>query len=410
MKENTTKNQKGITLIALVVTIVILLILAGISINAVIGENGLISKARDAKAKTEQDAVNTEIALNNLYDEMMGILDVNGGSGGATTVDGVTIPVGFYYVGGTKTSGLVISDNSADANKYQGQTTVGKDLVGNQFVWIPVETYANFHLIEGYYDGTLVTWVTDGDVKEAGASATAGTPLANNSTAGTAESIAMYKSVEDNKGFYIARYEAGISNVDEDGNPVDNYSLETKVVATGAVKPLSKADLGVWNYIPWGGTYEDTASDGMQGDDTKDGAVKVARSMYTKSSTCGVTSTLCYGVQWDAIMNFIDSNYLTGECADDSFVKDSTDQGNYTGTLSTTGYYAVKNIYDLAGNVEEWTMEAYDADCRVSRGRYLQRCRFYLSSLYTYQLRSRQHQRQHWFPCSFIFVVLNARA
>lgn len=204
--------------------------------------------------------------------------------------------------------------------------------------------------------------------REAGATATAGTPLANNSTAGTSESIAMYKSVKDNGGFYIARYEAGITNVDTDGNPVDNYSLATKVVATGDVKPLSKAGLGVWNSIVWGGTSSNTASDGLPGDDSADGAVKVARSMYTKSNTCGVTSTLCYGVQWDAVMQFLDSNYLTGNCADDSIVKNGTNKGNYSGSLKPTGYYAEKNIYDVAGNVYEWTMEAYDSYSRVVRG------------------------------------------
>ena len=195
-----------------------------------------------------------------------------------------------------------------------------------------------------------------------------GKPNASNTTVGTAESEAMYKSVQDNEGFYIARYEAGIANVDTNGDAIDNYSLETKVVATGDVKPLSKAGLGVWNSIAWGGTSSDTASDGLPGSDSADGAVKVARSMYTKSATCGVTSTLCYGVQWDAVMQFLDSNYLAGNCADDSIVKNGTDKGNYSGPLESTGYYAEKNIYDLAGNVYEWTMEAYGSSIRVFRG------------------------------------------
>ena len=310
--------------------------------------------------------------MNSLYDELAGLLDgSNGGSGGATTVDGVPIPVGFYYVGGTKTSGLVISDNSADENKYQGQTTVGTDLAGNQFVWIPV-TYSNFHLIEGYSNGSLSSMLSleTNPSREAGSNDVTpylpGKPNASNTTVGTAESKAMYKSVKDNGGFYIARYEAGIANVDTNGDPIDNYSLKTKVVATGDVKPLSKAGLGVWNAIKWGGSGTDV--NGLPGDDTADGAVKVARSMYTKSATCGVTSTLCYGVQWDAVMQFLDSNYLAGNCANDSIVRNGTGKGNYSGSLESTGYYAEKNIYDLAGNVYEWTMEAYGSGDRVSRG------------------------------------------
>ena len=45
------KNNKGITLVALVVTIVVLLILAGVSINLVLGNNGIIAKAKEAELK-----------------------------------------------------------------------------------------------------------------------------------------------------------------------------------------------------------------------------------------------------------------------------------------------------------------------------------------------------------------------
>ena len=51
-------NQKGITLIALVVTIVVLLILAGVSVNAIFSENGIIKRAKDAQNKMDQAAEN----------------------------------------------------------------------------------------------------------------------------------------------------------------------------------------------------------------------------------------------------------------------------------------------------------------------------------------------------------------
>ena len=86
--KNKLQKENGITLVALVVTIVVLLILAGVSINMVLGNNGLIAKAKDAKNKTEQDAVNTEIAMNNLYDEITSILGENGGSGDTGNEDG----------------------------------------------------------------------------------------------------------------------------------------------------------------------------------------------------------------------------------------------------------------------------------------------------------------------------------
>lgn len=47
------KKEKGITLVALVVTIVVLLILAGVSITMVLGQNGIVNKAKDAKTNYE---------------------------------------------------------------------------------------------------------------------------------------------------------------------------------------------------------------------------------------------------------------------------------------------------------------------------------------------------------------------
>ena len=65
------KSNQGITLVALVVTIVVLLILAGVSISLVIGQNGIITKAQEAKEKTINDQINTEKQLNTLYNEML---------------------------------------------------------------------------------------------------------------------------------------------------------------------------------------------------------------------------------------------------------------------------------------------------------------------------------------------------
>ena len=60
------RNTKGITLIALVVTIIILIILSGVSINLVLGENGIVNKAKKAKENTELAKVEEETRLNEL--------------------------------------------------------------------------------------------------------------------------------------------------------------------------------------------------------------------------------------------------------------------------------------------------------------------------------------------------------
>ena len=268
----------------------------------------------------------------------------------------------------TVASGLVISDVADD--------DLDNSKKGNQFVWIPVADYDNnFHLIEGYSNNSLQTRLSQASnpSREAGASKTEiipGKPNAANTVLGTDESVAMYKSVKENGGFYIARYEAGVSNTTSSTTTNDT----NKQTQNGSVKPVSQKGVGVWNSIAWGGTSSDTASDGLPGNDSADGAVKVARSMYTKSSTCGVTSTLCYGVQWDAALNFIDPTYITGNSS--GFVKNSSNMGNYSGSIATTGSdnaYQQKHVYDLAGNVYEWTMEACSANSRVFRRWQLQR-------------------------------------
>ena len=113
------KSDEGITLIALVVTIVVLLILAGVSINLVIGNNGIINKAVEAKEQTEQAKVNEQTVMDNLYDEIKTAL----GELPSTTE---TIPYfpsdDFAQVAGTNLdNGLVIEDDQ-----------------GNQYVWIEV--------------------------------------------------------------------------------------------------------------------------------------------------------------------------------------------------------------------------------------------------------------------------------
>ena len=64
------KNNKGITLVALVVTIIILIILAGISINLVLGDNGIITIAKKAKENTELAKIEEEKELNELYAQL----------------------------------------------------------------------------------------------------------------------------------------------------------------------------------------------------------------------------------------------------------------------------------------------------------------------------------------------------
>ena len=257
--------------------------------------------------------------------------------------DGVKIPEGFYYVGGTKDEGLVISDVQGDDLDNSKQ--------GNQFVWVPVENFDDFkreHFGTEAQKWWTGTFVTDG-------------LSANNMYEPTSDGIMedtevekMYKSVKENKGFYVGRYEAGTTASSGRG-------IRGEVV--------SKKGANVYNYIGW--------SDSNDMTDETGGAVEVARGMYNEENGDSVTSTLIYGVQWDAIMRWIqDVPNLTGG----KYVQDSTGMGWYsdnyasgnashqTGIDLDSGKNKVKNIYDLAGNVREWTLESFSMSNRVNRG------------------------------------------
>ena len=239
-------------------------------------------------------------------------------------IDGVKIPDGFYYVGGTKDTGIVISDVKDDDMNNTKQ--------GNQFVWVPVEDPNKFTLIDGYNNGELQNKVPNTCIE----------PYDNGYKTEVEEYEQMRKSVLLNHGFYIGRFETGKVN-------------EEAVV---------RKNVDAYVSIPWG----------ISNTDVSEGAVKKAKDFvntnYTnKGKKVNVTSNLCYGVQWDATIQFFDSNYYSGTCDDNSVVKYT--KGNYDKSLIKTGSnedYAIKNIYDMAGNAGEMTMEYWKWNCRTVRG------------------------------------------
>ena len=149
-----------------------------------------------------------------------------------------------------------------------------------------------------------------------------------------------------------------------------------------------------------------------------DGAVAKSKGMYTDKSTYGVTSTLIYGTQWDAIMAWIDPEYKKEDGNCNSFVSNSTGKGNYKDDdnsnnptiCGSSDNYRVKNIYDLAGNVYEWTMEANSTVDRVIRGGYYSTSgsNTPASNRFTYPPDVSSSYKR--FPFSFVFIMLNAKA
>ena len=157
------KNKSGITLVALIITIVVMLILVAVSINILVNSNliGHAEKTGDAYAgaiKNEENLGNDGITINGekyatiddyINHNPMSTIKINmevTHQDTAVTADGTNIksiehgapiPAGYYYVGGTKDTGVVISDNANDKDKGDDHS-VSATLQGNQFVWVPV--------------------------------------------------------------------------------------------------------------------------------------------------------------------------------------------------------------------------------------------------------------------------------
>ena len=349
------KQERGITLIALVVTIVVLLILAGVSISLVLNNNGVISKSKDARDKYAEAQTNDEKQLNEVSDWIDTKVGDTTGGGSVTKIDGVPIPEGYYYVGGTKAKGLVISDNVADKELDKGKENVRRDLAGNQWVWVPVETpsslyttvaagqalagstgvkttkYTNSEIISGMTRGLpgsgtwrepdILTYSDLGDTDER--AKTAGfSSLANMAEKMVSDYEEMIASLEKYKGFYIGRYE-----------------LTANGEKTGATQTS----------VDWYTLYKNCT---------------------TLAVGSKVKTRMIWGLQWDTTCNWLASSGYS--------ITDSSAWGNYqnntaegAGSKQNTGFsesWKANNIYDFAGNCYELTQEAVDTCNRGGRG------------------------------------------
>ena len=204
-------------------------------------------------------------------------------------VDNVKIPDGFYYVGGTKDTGIVISDVKGD--------DLDNSKKGNQFVWIPVENKKDYVRNTNYSN----------------------TNVAINATSDTNylpdgiydEEIAVINV----GGFFVSRFEVGVEN----GGPV------------------SKKGMTVDAYV------------------TQERAKTRAKSMI---NTNKLKSALCSGTQWDLVMKFADGK------DDYSVTYASSDRHNPNGIGKTGANEKDKvcNIYDLEGNVFEYVADKCNID------------------------------------------------
>lgn len=348
--KNFRKNQ-GITLIALVITVIVLLILAGVTIATLTGDNGILKRAQEAKNKTEQAS----------SDELKKL----------TQLEATTHLEDYEYIDNStdKEKTITIPANCA-VSQVEGENTLKDGLViidknGNEWVWVEVPKNEYIYINAGldiiqftsdelntiYNDLRTYTKEYDIGAKDiyydgCGISVESYNRLKN----------AMIKSIYINEGFWIGRYEVGVENFRTDINN-DEY------------KPVVKKGYYPYNFI--------TCSKAQQ--------LASSLSLDTK------TSSLLFGIQWDLTIKYLEtkgikeqSEIRTNSSSWGNF-KESSFQvldGKYSIATNTpvlwtditenykkeadsvilfltgaTERNKILNIYDLAGNVCEWTLE-----------------------------------------------------
>ena len=398
-------TNKGITLIALVITIIILLILAGVSIATLTGDNGLLNKAGEAKEQTEVAEVKDRAQLDILDWQADQLKDNNDATLNDDIVKGIL--GGKDYISGFNEEDLenikVITENGyefpisdlydKDENNPPAggdEVKVGEDFTdskGNEWIWIEVPKTVEVYKTAGL---TITSFTDDEYTKiyddlasyaetyrdEENKGVDTGTDEWYNGC-GLEQSKyyelkkKMLKSVYENGGFHIGKYEVGI----EEEN---TYRTEN---TDPTQTPVIQANKVVYNWVRASQAQElsERLKEGLNLEDKE--------------------ISLMFGIQWDLVLKYIETQgeYTkdgTNTLIDQTLIKsDSTKWGNYSNAtftvtntnakysedngesykpvtaerypksgsiLLTTGATernSVAGIYDIAGNVREWTLE-----------------------------------------------------
>ena len=162
MKKCSKKSNGGITLIALVITIVVLLILAGVSIAMLTGDNGILTQAKEAKERTEEAKKKEEQDLQNLLNRITSEVPSEEGFNESKNVNSPKITTGmipvkyngtdwvvcskndpewYSYDNTKKWANIMLSDGTYKEGKVQEGQVVKENELGSMYVWIPRYAY-----------------------------------------------------------------------------------------------------------------------------------------------------------------------------------------------------------------------------------------------------------------------------
>ena len=378
-------NQTGITLIALVVTIVVLLILAGVTINAVFSDRGIIKKAQDAQNKANEsiqkdmEQINAlENWLNENTGESNNDKEVNistlVGKGAVTkntkAVDTygnkITIPKGFKVLEhGTEAGSATYTYSGDTIPAVQDGIVIENGTDGNQFVWVPVGTIKN----------------KSDDSKRATSTITLGryefdsnTGALKSNTPAQVASVENYTKAVTISDRYqeLSTFRAGNTATDSTAENATARNL-AEFISTS----LSNGGYYIARFEASGTASKITSkyNQTVLGNITQPNAAKAAREMYgevKENNELIYASDLVNSYAWDTAIVFIQT--YSGKTDYASHNESKTTKA-FTATGKNNDKYC--NIWDMSGNVHEWTTESstefrdsYFYPCVRRGGRY----------------------------------------
>ena len=414
------KEVKGITLIALVVTIVVLLILSAVAIGLSIGDNGIIKQAQDATDRWKEGSQQEQNALGDLayfinsstqgpqelsvtvsqtensFTIKVELEEENSNMEYEYYVDGelksktnsneytqeVTleekepyIPTGFTHTTGEVDSGYVIKDTNN----------------GNEFVWVPVagKKYTVYVKASNgrsnYQSDEIEIAVSELTRTLKSTGLTYDNWYEEEGNVQDKKSIAYFKkSVAENGGFYMGRYEMGMPGQKSGDEPTLDFTNEARNIKG---TPVCVAEV-----MPWTNIDYDVAKENIES--MYNGEVQSAMlNSYARTTTFNWLGNVegnyndtfvmpqysikgsCYivnGGEYNEYNNFLE--YINGVSLTDAMGYMLIETGAKlldNDTNQETGF-VLNNIYDLGGNAGEWSTEMLKSDNshRISGGSF----------------------------------------
>ncbi len=406
------KEKKGITLIALVITIIVLLILAGVSIAMLTGQKGILTQANNAKNATELASAKEKVELaviGAISQTRDGTLTVGNlrtelaNYGG--TIEGEAFPVTATVDGksfAVDGNGNVVSTENGTLGTVTGsetKNTTVKDSLGNQVV-VP----AGFKVInptENVTDGIIVedvshsatkgsqfVWIPVGEVVK---------EIKDEVKSIETITLSRYTFADDNVGTptdkgateiensYNNNYKHTEINTAPNGNITAKENIESEESGfRKSVKDNHGYYIGRYESRKNGTQVTVKASDTVYNNITQPNAATVSRGMYSDSN---FKSDLMNSYAWDTAIVFLQK---FDNRANKASLKPYSQQNSLNDSLASQGTNnlsdaskqdVICNVYDMASNCMKWTTETYSHSgypC-TGRGGYYTYSNYYTS-------------------------------